>query len=91
PLSLALQTGVNHQNRRKLLYQAFQPRALAGYIGAMEDITQRYLEKWAKMETLTWYPELRNYTFDVAGKLLVGIDNGSETALGHYFETWCNG
>ncbi|MEG4578147.1 cytochrome P450 [Microcoleus sp. MON1_C5] len=91
PLSLALQTGANHQNRRKLLYQAFQPRALAGYIGGMEDITQRYLEKWAKMETMTWYPELRNYTFDVAGKLLVGVDNGSHTALGHYFKTFSDG
>ncbi|MEG4348837.1 cytochrome P450 [Microcoleus sp. LAD1_D3] len=91
PLSLALQTGANHINRRKLMYQAFQPRALVGYIGAMEDITQRYLEKWAKMETITWYPELRNYTFDVAGKLLVGIDNGSETALGHNFETFAKG
>jgi cytochrome P450 len=74
-----------------LLYQAFQPRALAGYIGAMENITQRYLEKWAKMETMTWYPELKNYTFDVAAKLLVGIDRGSETALGHNFETWYKG
>ena len=91
PLSLALQTGANHQNRRKLLYQAFGPRALVGYIGAMENITQRYLEKWAKMETLTWYPELRKYTFDVAGKLLVGIENGSETALGHNFETFAEG
>ena len=42
-------------------------------------------------ERVSWYPELRNYTFDVACKLLVGIDNGSETALGHYFETWCEG
>lgn len=91
PLSLALQTGADHQNRRKLLYQAFQPRALAGYIEAMEDITQRYLEKWAQMSEFAWYPELRNYTFDVACKLLVGIDSGSEMPLGHYFETWCNG
>jgi cytochrome P450 len=91
PLSLAVQTGANHINRRKLLYQAFGPRALVGYIGAMEDITQRYLEKWEKMETMTWYPELRNYTFDVASKLLVGIDNGSETALGHNFETLVQG
>ena len=75
PLSLALQTGANHINRCKLLYQAFGPRALVGYIGAMENITQRYLEKWEKMETMTWYPELRNYTFDVAGKLFVGMDN----------------
>jgi len=91
PLSLSVQTGANHMNRRKLLYQAFGPRALVGYIGAMENITQRYLEKWEKMETMTWYPELRNYTFDVAGKLLVGIDNGSETALGHNFKNWCKG
>jgi retinoid hydroxylase len=91
PLSLSLQTGANHINRRKLLYQAFQPRALVSYIGAMENITQRYLEKWEKMETLTWYPELKNYTFDVAAKLLVGINNGSETALGHNFENWSNG
>jgi len=91
PLSLSLQTGANHINRRKLLFQAFAPRALVGYIGAMEDITQRYLEKWEKMETMTWYPELRKYTFDVAGKLLVGLDNGSETALGHNFETLAKG
>jgi cytochrome P450 len=91
PLSLSLQTGANHINRRKLLFQAFGPRALVGYIGAMENITQRYLEKWVKMETMTWYPELRSYTFDVAGKLLVGMDNASETALGHNFEAWCYG
>ncbi|TAF00242.1 MAG: cytochrome P450 [Oscillatoriales cyanobacterium] len=91
PLSLALQTGADHQNRRKLLYQAFQPRALAGYTEAMEDITERYLERWAKMSEFAWYPELRNYTFDVACKLLVGIDSGSEMPLGHYFETWCKG
>uniref|UniRef100_UPI00403F0335 cytochrome P450 n=1 Tax=Microcoleus sp. OTE_8_concoct_300 TaxID=2964710 RepID=UPI00403F0335 len=91
PLSLALQTGSEHQNRRKLLYQAFQPRALAGYIGGMENITQRYLQRWTQMSEFAWYPELRNYTFDVAAKLLVGIDNGSETALGHYFETFSDG
>lgn len=91
PLSLSLQTGADHQNRRKLLYQAFQPRALAGYIDAMETITQRYLQRWTQMSEFAWYPELRNYTFDVAGKLLVGIDAGSETAMGHYFETWCDG
>ena len=91
PLSLALQTGSDHQKRRKLLYQAFQPRALAGYTIAMEEITHQYLQKWVKIGTLTWYPELRNYTFDIAAKLLVGIDSGSQTPLGHFFETWCEG
>jgi hypothetical protein len=52
--------------------KAFQPRALAGYTTTMEQITHRYLDKWEKLSTLTWYPELRNYTLDIACKLIVG-------------------
>lgn len=90
-LSLALQTGGEHQNRRKLLAQAFMPRALSGYVDTIQAITQQYATGWAEQGTLTWYPELRNYTLDVACKLLVGLDNGSQTKLGHLFETWCAG
>lgn len=89
--SLALQIGAVHQGRRKLLAQAFMPRALSGYLDAMEQITQSYLERWAQQGTLTWYPELRKYTLDVACKLLVGLDNGADTPLGHWFETWSSG
>ncbi|MEM6255038.1 MAG: cytochrome P450 [Cyanobacteria bacterium P01_D01_bin.156] len=90
-LSLALQTGGEHQNRRKLLAQAFMPRALSGYIETVQTITQRYAQRWVNKNTLTWYPELRDYTFDVACKLLVGLDRGAETELGNLFETWCAG
>jgi cytochrome P450 len=91
PLSLALQTGHMHKQRRKLLVQAFQPRALEGYLPAMETICDRYLTRWVSQGQLTWYPELRNFTFDIACKLLVGLDNASDTNLGHWFETWCGG
>ncbi len=90
-LSLALQTGVHHQQRRKLLAQAFQPRALSGYIDAIEAISQRYFQQWEQLGTLTWYPELRNYTLDIACKLFVGLDCGSQSPLGHFFETWVAG
>lgn len=89
--SLSQQIGSQHQERRKLLYQAFQPRILAGYVEAMEELTQRYLRKWTKLGTLTWYPELRNYTFDIACKFLIGLDFASETQLGHLFEIWSKG
>ncbi|AFZ37324.1 (+)-abscisic acid 8'-hydroxylase [Stanieria cyanosphaera PCC 7437] len=89
--SLAVKTGDFHTSRRKLLYQAFQPRALASYIPTMEHITQEYLNKWEKLNTFTWYPELRNYTFDIASSLLVSTDGGSQTPLGEYFEEWCAG
>ncbi|NEO12078.1 MULTISPECIES: cytochrome P450 [unclassified Moorena] len=89
--SLANQTGVFHQKRRKLMSQAFQPRALASYIPTMANITSNYLKKWEQMGTLTWYPELRDYTFDIASTLLMGTDGGSETPLAQLFNNFSEG
>ncbi|MCU0533927.1 MAG: cytochrome P450 [Hydrococcus sp. Prado102] len=86
--SLATQTDTEHKSRRQILYQAFQPRALAAYFSTITDITQTYLERWVRKETLTWYPELQNYTFDLACKFLVGLDNASATPLRPLYETW---
>ncbi|MBR8836413.1 MAG: cytochrome P450 [Stigonema ocellatum SAG 48.90 = DSM 106950] len=91
PAALSIQTGDEHQQRRKLLSQAFQPRALAGYASTIENITHSYLDKWERMGTLTWYPELRKYTFDVACKLLVGTDATADTHFSELFEVWCEG
>ncbi|MEH2252488.1 cytochrome P450 [Nostoc sp.] len=73
-VSISTQKGTEHQNRRKLLSQAFQLRALASYASTMEEITHQYLKKWDELGTFAWYPELRNYTLDLACKLLVGTD-----------------
>ncbi len=91
PLSLALQSGHIHTQRRKLLVQAFQPRALTSYIPTMEAISDRYLQRWLQQGQITWYPELRDYTLDIACKLFVGLNQGSKSKLGHLFETWCSG
>jgi retinoid hydroxylase len=89
--SLAVNNGSFHTSRRKLLYQAFQPRALASYLPTMSKITDAYCKKWLEMRELTWYPELRNYTFDIASNLFVSTEDGSQTPVGHYFEDWCAG
>lgn len=91
PNSLSVQQGSLHQQRRRLLAQAFQPRALANYAPTMETTTASYLEKWAKMGTLTWYPEIRDYTFDIASRLFMGSDGGSQTKLASLFEEWVKG
>ncbi len=57
----------------------------------MEQSASQYLQKWEQLGTLTWYPELRNYTLDIACKLIVGIESGSQTQLGQWFNTWCDG
>jgi retinoid hydroxylase len=89
--SLSMQTGDQHASRRKILAQAFQPRALPAYAKAMNVITDSYLDRWAKQEEFTWYPELRDYTLDIACKLLVGQDDGSKSDLGRYYEAWVAG
>jgi retinoid hydroxylase len=86
--ALPTQVGSQHVSRRKILAQAFQPRALSSYAEVMNTISDRYLNRWVEQETLTWYPELRNYTLDIACKLLVGLDHGSEARLGYYYELW---
>jgi cytochrome P450 len=91
PASLSVQQGSVHQTRRKLLAQAFQPRSLASYISTMIAITQQYCDRWAQQGTITWYPELRNYTLDIACQLIVGIPSGSRTSFGEWFETWTQG
>lgn len=90
-LSLANQKSHEHKQRRKLLAQAFLPRALSNYIETITQITQEYLQSWEKQEQFTWYPQIRNYTFDVAGQLFVGLENSSQTQLSHLFETWLGG
>ncbi len=91
PGSLSIQMGSIHQKRRKILSQAFQPRALAEYTTAMEEILRSYFNKWEKMGTLTWYPEIRKYTFDVACKLLVGTDAASDSNFVELFEELVRG
>ena len=45
PGSLSIQMGSTHQKRRKILSQAFQPRALKEYTSTMEEILQNYCDK----------------------------------------------
>lgn len=89
--SLSVQTGAEHQSRRKVLYKAFQPRALNEYTHSIQEITHYYLAKWAATGCLVWYPQLQQYTFDVACKLLISLDNASQTNLGKLYETWSEG
>jgi cytochrome P450 len=89
--SLSMQMGHTHSSRRKLMAQAFQPRTLASYTPAIAAITDRYLQRWQQMGSLTWYPEIRDYTFDIASTLLLDTPERFRPLLSKYFHTWCAG
>ena len=43
------------------------------------------------MGTLTWHPEIRDYTFNIAGRLFMGSDDSSQKKLVSLFEKWVKG
>jgi retinoid hydroxylase len=90
--SLFLQEGAEHQRNRKLLMPAFHGKALTNYVKVMIEITDRYLTKWEKIGDLTWFPELKNLTFEIASVLLIGSEPGAETSeLSRLFTELTNG
>lgn len=89
--AITQQYGSVHQNRRKLLFKAFQPRSLANYLVGMSSVTDEYLEKWINLQTFAWYPEIQKYTFDIACKLLISVDNASSTSLYSDYDMWGDG
>lgn len=89
--SIGVQIGTAHQVLRRQLFQAFQPRALARYAVTMEAVTQQYLEKWERMENLTWYEELKKYTLDIACRLFIGVSTSADESLEKVYERWSKG
>ncbi|MCY7335293.1 MAG: cytochrome P450 [Chamaesiphon sp.] len=90
--SLFLQEGAEHQRNRKLLMPAFHGKALMNYVATMTEITDRYLSKWEQTGNLTWFPELKNLTFEIASVLLIGSEPGAETTeLSRLFTELTNG
>ena len=77
--SLFLQEGEQHRRNRRLLMPAFHGKALEGYLDTMVGITERYLHQWEQLETLTWFSEMKQLTFEIASTLLIGSQPGELT------------
>jgi retinoid hydroxylase len=90
--SLFLQEGAEHQRNRRLLMPAFHGKASTNYVETIAEITDRYLVKWEQAGSLTWFPELKNLTFEIASVLLIGSEPGAKTTeLSRLFTELTNG
>ncbi len=90
--SLFLQDGEEHQRNRKLLMPAFHGQALANYVTTMEQIIIKYLQNWETQKNLTWFPEIKQMTFEIASVLLLGSSPGAKTKLlSQWFSELTNG
>lgn len=90
--SLFLMDGEEHRQKRRLMMPALHGSALANYFGTMEEITQKYLQKWTEKGEFTWLEEFKQLTFDIASELLLGTKPGADSAhLSQLFTTLTNG
>jgi cytochrome P450 len=89
--SVTVQVGEEHQRRKKILRKVFSPRYLNEQISLIYDITDNYLKRWIELKEFAWYLELIDYSFDIACKLFIGLDNASKTPLKNLYQTWSKG
>ena len=90
--SLFVQDGEEHKQKRKLIMPAFHRQALHHYLGTMETITERTMQKWENLGTFRWYEENKQLTFEIASTLLTGSEPGAMTEyLSSLFTTMTKG
>lgn len=91
PATLATQEGELHRRRRRMLAQAFGPRALAAYAPRIDAMIGEYLARWREGRPIVWADELRAMTFDVATTLFTGARAGAGSGLMRDFEAYAAG
>uniref|UniRef100_A0A6N2KIH0 Beta-amyrin 28-oxidase n=1 Tax=Salix viminalis TaxID=40686 RepID=A0A6N2KIH0_SALVM len=73
---------------RKFLPQFLKPEALQKYIGIMDMVTQRHFAlEWENKAQVVVFPLAKTYTFELACRLFLSIDDSSHIArFSHPFE-----
>nr|AKJ26125.1 CYP11 [Gentiana rigescens] len=66
---------------RKMLPNFLKPEALQKYIGIMDQIAQKHFESsWANNDQVEAFPLCKTYTFWIASKLFVSVEDPTEVA-----------
>src|SRR5439155_17949893 len=66
--------GEKHRRRKRLLMRAFAADALEEYLPTIEQVIDRYANRWAGLGRFAWVPELNAMGFAIAGSLFIGAD-----------------
>ncbi|KAL3567170.1 hypothetical protein D5086_032585 [Populus alba] len=81
PSSLQTSSIEEAKKMRKLLPQFLKPDALQGYIGIMDTIAQRHFaSEWEHKEQVLVFPLAKNFTFRLACRLFLSIEDPSHVA-----------
>ena len=71
---LLFQDGELHARNRDLMMPAFNTKGVKTYFDLMHEISSQYIEQWSREGMSSMYERLRYLTFDVMGKLILGVE-----------------
>jgi cytochrome P450 len=74
PQSVPFLDGPARARRKALLMRVFDDEALETYSRVVERVLVRYTEKWARLGSFVWVPELTSMGLAVAAALFLGSD-----------------
>ena len=74
PEAVPFLDGEKQRRRKRLLMRAFTAEALEEYLPTIEQVIDRYANRWAGLGRLAWVPELNAMGFAIAGSLFIGAD-----------------
>jgi cytochrome P450 len=81
--------GAQHTSHRRLLMPALAKEAVLAQTGAMHDLVDRCLESWRPGQRIDLYQAMKQFSLDLAGKLLFGLDEIPRApALAAAFQSW---
>ncbi len=66
--------GEAFKRRKELLMQIFRPEALDGYASIVERVISGRIDKWTRLGSFSWVPDLTSMSMTVAGALFLGKD-----------------
>jgi cytochrome P450 len=92
PEAVPFLDGEKQRRRKRLLMRAFTADALEDYLPGIEQVIDRYAQRWAGLGRFAWVPELNAMGFDIAGSLFIGADpRAGDPRIGAAFERFAAG
>jgi cytochrome P450 len=84
--SLMMQDGEEHDRNRAMLNPIFHGKGLEAYLPEIEATVRDHAAHWARQGEIAWYDAFKALTFELATRLLLSPELGSEMQrLGHLF------
>ncbi|KAG8373905.1 hypothetical protein BUALT_Bualt11G0073900 [Buddleja alternifolia] len=93
PVSTQTSAGQEALKARSVLPSFLNPEGLQRYVGIMDQLAQKHFaEKWENNKEILVFPLAKRYTFLLACKVFVGIEDSNHVATFYeHFDTLCSG